>query len=235
MPDLALPTADGDMPAYEAGPGAGARAAIVVVQEAFGLNDHIKSVCDRLATEGYHVVAPAMFHRSDSPTFAYDDFAGLMPVMQALTVEGISTDLHATYGHLNGLGYTEESIGITGFCMGGTIALWAAYDRPLGAAATWYGSGITQGRFGMPALAELAPQLTTPWLGLFGDKDRGIPVDDVEILREAAAKAAFPTEVVRYPEADHGFNCDARPSYHEASANDAWQRMLTWFDTYLPS
>jgi carboxymethylenebutenolidase len=235
MPDLTLPTADGDMPAYEAGPGAGARGAVVVVQEAFGLNGHIKSICDRLADAGYHAVAPALYHRSGAPVVAYDDFASVAPVMQALGVEGISTDLHATYGYLRSLDYDEERTAITGFCMGGTVTLWAAQDRPLGAAVTWYGGGVANGRFGMPSLAEMAPLLTTPWLGLYGDHDKGIPVADVEVLREAAARAAFPTEIVRYADADHGFNCNERASYHEASAADGWQRMLTWFDTYLPS
>jgi carboxymethylenebutenolidase len=85
----------------------------------------------------------------------------------------------------------------------------------------------------MPALVELAPQLQTPWLGLFGDQDQTIPVDQVEALRTAAASASVPTEIVRYADAEHGFHCDARSSYHEASAKDAWTRALQWFDTYL--
>ncbi len=85
----------------------------------------------------------------------------------------------------------------------------------------------------MPPLAELAPNLQTPWLGLFGDNDQSIPTDQVEMLRAAAAQAPVPTEVVRYADAEHGFHCDARSSYHEVSAKDAWERTLAWFDTHL--
>jgi carboxymethylenebutenolidase len=118
--------------------------------------------------------------------------------------------------------------------MGGSVVVLAAARHALGAAATFYGGGVTAGRFGIPPLAELAPDLQTPWLGLFGDEDQSIPVDQVEALREAAKKASVPTEVVRYPEAGHAFHCDARDdAYHEASAKDAWRRTLDWFDAHL--
>jgi carboxymethylenebutenolidase len=103
----------------------------------------------------------------------------------------------------------------------------------VGAAVTFYGGGVSQGRFGFPPLVELAPRLRAPWLGLYGDQDQGIPVADVEALRAATATSAPPTEVVRYPDAAHGFNCDQRASFHAASADDAWARMLAWFDRYL--
>ena len=86
----------------------------------------------------------------------------------------------------------------------------------------------------MPPLVDLAAGMKTPWLGQFGDQDTGIPVDQVEALREELKKANVPTEIVRYPEAVHGFNCDERDSYHEASAKAAWQRTLDWFGKYLP-
>jgi carboxymethylenebutenolidase len=85
----------------------------------------------------------------------------------------------------------------------------------------------------MPPLVELAADLKTPWLGLFGDLDQSIPVEDVEALRKAVAVAPVPTEVVRYPEADHGFHCDARSSYHQESAEDGWKRTVEWLATHL--
>ncbi|MHB8452253.1 MAG: dienelactone hydrolase family protein, partial [Mycobacteriales bacterium] len=94
---------------------------------------------------------------------------------------------------------------------------------------TFYGGGVSAGRFGLPSLVDMAPGLKTPWLGLYGDLDQGIPVEQVESLRDAIAKAPVPTEIVRYPEAGHGFHCDARDSYHQPSAGDAWQRTLDWF------
>lgn len=231
--DLTLTTSDGPVPAAEAVPAGTARGAVVVIQEAFGLNGHIRNLCDRLAAEGFHAVAPALFHRQGNPIFAYDDIQGLMPVMGALTAEGIGTDLDACYAHLEAAGFPRSRIGIVGFCMGGTVVAWAAWRDALGAAATFYGGGVSQGRFGFPPMLDIAPDFKTPWLGLFGDEDRGIPVDDVEALRVAASKAPVDTEVVRYPGADHGFNCDDRPQYHEAAAKDAWQRTLDLFGSRL--
>ena len=124
--------------------------------------------------------------------------------------------------------------GIVGFCMGGSITCAVAAEDAYGAAVTYYGSGVHKGRFGFAPLAELAPHLGSPWLGLYGDLDPGIPIEQVEDLRSAAATAPVPTAVVRYAEAGHGFHCDARPaSYHEQSAKDAWVRTLDWFERYL--
>jgi carboxymethylenebutenolidase len=93
---------------------------------------------------------------------------------------------------------------------------------------------VTKGRFGFPPLVELAPSLQAPWLGLYGDRDRGISVEEVEALRHAAAQAPVATEIVRYPDAEHGFNCDDRPAaYHAEAAADAWRRMLGWFAAHL--
>ena len=110
---------------------------------------------------------------------------------------------------------------VVGFCMGGSVSFFAAARWPLGAAASFYGGGLTEGRFGIPPLIDVAATLQTPWLGLFGDQDQSIRVDQVEALRTAVAKASVDTEIVRYSDAEHGFHCDARDSYHEASAKDA--------------
>ena len=232
MPDLVLPTADGDMPAYEATSGT-SRAAVVVLQEAFGLNDHIKSVCDRVAAAGYYAVAPALFHRQGSPVFAYDDFASLGPVFQALKGDDIHADVDATLAWTASQGFSENQTGIVGFCMGGTVALVTATRHELGAAVTFYGGGVAEGRFGFPSLVEAAPKLRSPWLGLYGDLDKGIPVEDVEQLRKAAQRSIEFVDLVRYPEADHGFNCNDRGSFHAESASDAWRRMLLWFDRFI--
>jgi carboxymethylenebutenolidase len=197
------------------------------------VNAHIRAVSDRIADAGYHAVAPALFHRSGSPTFDYGDLASVMPVMKDLHADSVRDDVTAALDHLAAAGFSQASIGITGFCMGGTVALWAAAEWQLGAAVTWYGGGVAQGRFGFPPLVDVAPRLRTPWLGLFGDKDQGIPVDDVEHLRTAATSAPVATEIVRYAEADHGFNCDERPSYHPEAAADGWGRMLAWFEGNL--
>ena len=143
--------------------------------------------------------------------------AGLMPAYAA------RPDAHAT------------AAVIVGFCMGGSIALFAAVAYPLGAAVTFYGGGVAEGRFGFPSLIELASGLTTPWLGLYGDKDQGIPSDQVEALRTAAGRSGVPSEIVRYPDAGHGFHCDARPAaYSPVAARDAWARAVSWLRLHLP-
>lgn len=232
--EIVLATADGDMPAYLATPDGEARAAVVVVQEAFGVTPHIESICRRLAEARYTAIAPALFHRVGSPVLEYGDFEAVRPAMMSLTAGGIAIDLDAVFADLAQRGFSEQRTAIVGFCMGGTLALFAATQWRLAAAVTFYGGGVAQGRFGFPSLLDLAPELRSPWLGLYGDLDQGIPVDEVEALRRVAAKAPVPTEIVRYAEAGHGFNCNDRPdAYHEASAADAWQRTLAWFDRHL--
>ena len=214
-------------------PSATPKGAVIVIQEAFGVNDHIEDVCRRFAEEGWLAVAPHLFHRTGDPKLGYTDFGQLMPHMQALTKEGVLADVDAAIAEVSRQGIPPKKTGIVGFCMGGTVTLIADAERDLGAAVTFYGGGVKEGRFGFPPLVEEAPHLRAPWLGLFGDLDKGIPVEQVEELRTAAASSGQPTEIVRYPEADHGFHCDQRESYHATSATDAWRRTLEWFGRYL--
>lgn len=234
MPETVnLTTPDGEMAIYDVTPEAEPKGAVIVIQEAFGVNDHIEDVTRRFAAAGYRAVAPHLFHRSGDPRLGYDDFDQVMPQMQALTAAGIGDDLDATLAYLSGAGIGPEKVGIVGFCMGGTVSFFAATRYRLGAAVTFYGGGVGTGRFGYPSQVEEGAKLQTPWLGLYGDQDKGIPVDEVEQLRTAVASAPVEAEIVRYSEADHGFHCDARPSFHQASAGDAWKRTLDWFGRHL--
>jgi len=214
-------------------PAGDARGAVIVLQEAFGVNDHIRSVASRFADAGYLAVAPRLYHRSGDPELGYEDMREVMPFIMQLQADEIEADLEATLGHLAGLGFEQSRIAVVGFCMGGSISFVAGSFWKLGASVSFYGGGITQSRFGFPPLFDLAPTLQTPWLGLFGDLDTSIPTNEVEGLEKAVANAAPDTEVVRYPEANHGFHCDARDSYHEASAKDAWQRTLSFLEGHL--
>ncbi|MGH9078264.1 MAG: dienelactone hydrolase family protein [Acidimicrobiales bacterium] len=227
------------MAAYQAEPEAGqppgqARGGVVVVQEAFGVTAHIESVCRRLAAAGWTAVAPALFHRQGAPVLRYDDYASVSPLMAGLEADGIRADIGAALDHLESCGFGPGRSAIVGFCMGGTIAFHTAVDRPLGAAASFYGGGLAEGRFGFPPQLERAKSLRTPMLGLYGDRDRSIPPDQVEALRQALAGARVPAQLVRYPDAEHGFNCDHRPEvYNPQAAGDAWGRTLDWFAAHV--
>jgi carboxymethylenebutenolidase len=222
------------MSCYEARPAEPASRAVVVVQEAFGVNSYIEGVTDRFAEAGFDAVAPHFFHRAGGGTAPYDDFAKVIPLYEGLTDDGILMDLDAAFAHLNVLGHVAGSIGLVGFCFGGRVSFLAAARRAFGAAVGFYGGGIVTPRFPQfPALVGESTTLRTPWLGLFGDEDGSIPVEDVEALRTALRDAPVPTEVVRYEGAEHGFFCDQRPSFHPDASDDAWPRTLAWFGNHL--
>ncbi len=230
-----LETPDGAMPTYEATPEGTPRGGVVVIQEAFGVARHIEQICERLAAAGWTAIAPALFHREGSPVFSYDtDFSEIRPVMGRLNREGLAADLAAALDYLAAAGFSGTRRAIIGFCMGGAVSLFAGTQHELGAAVTFYGGGVTEGRFGLPGLIELAPSLKAPWLGAYGDRDASIAIEEVEGLRAAAARATVETEVVRYADAEHGFNCDDRPAVdNPEAAADAWARALAFFDAHV--
>jgi carboxymethylenebutenolidase len=230
---LTRETVDGPMELLVAEPSGPVRGGVVVIQEAFGLTDHIGRICERLAAVGWLAVAPALFHRTGSPVFGYGDLAEVAPHFLAIGADGLRTDVGIAIDVLAEAGVAPRHRGIIGFCMGGTVALWAATEFELGAAVSFYGGGVLDGRFGLPSLVELAPTLRAPWQGHYGDLDRSIPVVQVEALRVAADRAAVPTELYRHADAEHGFNCDDRDAFEPASAAAAWQRSLDWFDQHL--
>jgi len=230
-------TGDGPLNLYEARPDGAARGGVVVVQEAFGLTSHIQDVTHRFATAGYHAVAPELFHRAGGGTVPYGSaLEELLPKFAHLTDEGILADVDVALDHLRSAGFGNARIGTVGFCFGGRATFLVARNRALGAAVGFYGGGIVRpGRFpGFNPLVDQAGSLQTPWLGLFGDEDASIPVEDVERLRaELDAHAPVAHEIVRYPGAGHGFHCDQRDDYVESAAQDAWARTLAWLDAHL--
>jgi carboxymethylenebutenolidase len=234
--DVTVSTESGPMRLYEARPSAGPRGGVVVIQEAFGVNPHIEDVTLRAAAAGYHAVAPDMFHRSGPGSIVeYGHFDKVIEFFTAVANDdNILADVDVALEHLRNAGFADNQIGIVGFCFGGRVTFLTAARRALGAAVGFYGGGIVNARFPQfPALVGEAATLRTPWLGLFGDQDASIPVDDVEQLRAALKEAPVDAEVVRYPEAGHGFHCDKRDDYRADDARDAWARCLQWFDTHL--
>jgi carboxymethylenebutenolidase len=225
-----LDTTDGPMRLYEAVPDT-ARGGIVVVQEAFGVNAHIEDVTRRFADAGYHTVAPDLFHRAGGGTAEYGDWDTVMKLYGSVSGDAsVLADVDAALDHLRAAGFPDENIGIVGFCFGGRVTFMVSLERALGAAVGFYGGGIVTARFPQfPTLVERVTELRTPWLGLFGDDDQSIPVEDVETLRAALVGTPVETEIVRYPDAGHGFHCDVRDSYAPEAAADAWSRTLDWF------
>jgi carboxymethylenebutenolidase len=230
---IAIETPDGSMSAFLAVPEREPRGGVVVVQEAFGLTGHIRRVAEALAADGWLAIAPALFHRSDEQIFGYSDYDKLGPVIMKLTRETIESDIDVAIELLAARGIAENATGIIGFCLGGSVTLATAARRELGAAVTFYGGGLADGRFGLDAGIDTAAHLRTPWLGLYGDLDEHISVDDVERVRVAAASSPVDSQVVRYADADHGFHCDERPSFHAESSSDAWQRTLTFLAEHI--
>lgn len=230
-------TPDGELALYEATPDGSARGGVVVIQEAYGVTTHIQDVTRRFAAAGYHAVAPDVFHRAGGGTVAYGSpLEELLPKFAGLTDDGILNDVDAALDHLRAAGFTDAQIGTVGFCFGGRATFLVSLHRALGAAVGFYGGGIVRpGRFpGFAPLVDRTGDLQTPWLGLFGDEDASIPVDDVERLRaELTDKARVDHEVVRYPDAGHGFHCDQRADYVEGAAKDAWDRTLAWLERHL--
>ena len=213
------------LPAYVARPKGGSRhAAIIVVNEIFGIHDYIKDICRRLAKLGYVAIAPDFFYRSGANLPAMSSIEQIRPIVMQATPEQVDGDVRAASGWLKGRSFVKgDRIGITGFCWGGAV-VWrsAMVDPDIRAGVAWYGQ--------LKPLIPRAAELKAPVLGLYGALDQGIPQADVEAMR-AALKAAGKTgsDLRVYPDAQHGFHADYRASYNEADAKDGWARMLAHF------
>ena len=215
--------------------------AVIVIQEAFGVNDHIVKVCDRFAANGYVAVAPAIFHREHpNPKLGYtpEDFDRAINVyMAALNDEEIVQDVNATINFVQ-KEYQRtvgQKVGIVGYCVGGRITYLAATSCPgLDAAVAYYpGRVLAPMGEGNPAPIELTGNIKIPLMGQFGDQDANPTPDDVRLIEERLDAAGVSYDFKMYEGAGHGFNCDDRDSYHAAAAEDAWARTLGFFDQHL--
>src|SRR6478609_2305688 len=187
--DQQVDTPDGPMRCYEAIPDGEPAGAVVVIQEAFGVNPHIEDITRRVAAAGYHAIAPAMFHRTGGAVVPYGDFGPVIEHFIGIgSDDSIMIDVDAALGYLRGLGFADNQIGLVGFCFGGRVSFLVSTQRAIGAAVGFYGGGIVTAPFPQfPSLIDRTPSLKTPWLGLFGDLDTSIPVEDVERLRAELA------------------------------------------------
>jgi carboxymethylenebutenolidase len=229
---VTLAVADGStMQAFVARPERpGPSPGIMLFQEAYGVNAHIKDVAGRFAGAGYTVIAPELFHRSAPPGFesAYSDFGAVQPHMQALTIDGLEADIRAVHAWLStDPGTDPRRLGSVGFCMGGRVSFVAATSVRLSGAVAFYGGRIA------PALLDRAPHAQAPILFFWGGRDKHIPPADRRAVVEALGAAGKPYVTVEFSEADHAFFCDARPSYHPASARQAWALTLAFLEDWL--
>ena len=241
--EVRYPAPDGfDLPAYVARPrGDGPFPVVVVVSEIFGVHEYIRDVCRRLAREGYAAIAPAFFVRVADPAGA--EMARVQEIVAAAGYEQVMGDIAATLDWASQqLWANADKVGVTGFCWGGKV-VWQAAARfaAIDAGAAWYGrlapppnATPEQIEAGRPWPVDLADDLKAPVLGLYGEADRGIPLDSVEAMRRALQRAGqADSRIEVYPGAPHGFHADYRDSYRAGDAADGWSKLLALFEGRL--
>ncbi|MGX5661917.1 dienelactone hydrolase family protein [Diaphorobacter nitroreducens] len=223
-----------DVRAYRAAPqGKTGLPVVLVISEIFGVHEYIADVCRRLAHEGYLAVAPDLFARQGDPR-AYSEVAKLMSELVSKVPDAqVMADLDGAVQWAGAHGGDLQRVGITGFCWGGRITWLYAAHGPVKAGVAWYGRLVGQASALNPKHpVDLAPILKAPVLGLYGEKDAGIPLDTIDKMKSALSEgsaAAKASRFVVYPDAPHAFHADYRPSFRKEAAQDGWKRTLAWF------
>lgn len=213
---FALPGQEGDMPG------------LILLQEAFGVNHHIQNVAERLCTEGYAVIAPDLYHRTAKRLeVPYTNIEEAIQHNKAITKEGLKQDLQAVYDCFQQMeNIRKDKIGSIGFCMGGRASFLANASLPLEVAVSFYGGGVHQ-------WADEAPNIHGAHLFFWGGKDKHIAWEHREAILKAMEKAEKEYTHVLFSDADHGFHCDERESYHPLAAKEAWALTTAFFDFRL--
>jgi len=230
--DTKIEVSDGDMPDYYARPaGVSNPPVIVVAMEIFGLQEYIKDVTRRLAKLGALAVAPDYYFRKGVDLTKISEIKDLLPIVNSKPDAELLSDLDATVAWAKSQGGDTARLGIIGFCRGGrTVWEYAAHSGTLKAGAAFYGAPIDPPNPLWPkSPMQLAPEMKAPVLGLYGGADTGIPVAQVEQLKEMLAANKKAAEFKVYPDAPHGFHADYRTSYRKEAAEDAWNQMQAWF------
>jgi carboxymethylenebutenolidase len=234
--EVQVKTSDGQIPAYRAMPEKGRGLPVVlVVQEIFGVHEHIKDLCRRLAKSGYFAIAPEMYARQGDVSKLENIQEIIKTVVSKVPDAQVMSDLDAAVAYAKSSGRADTGkLAVTGFCWGGRIVwLYSAHSDQVRAGAAWYGRLVGDTNPLQPKNPiDVAAQLKAPVLGLYGEADQGIPLDSIEKMRAAIKAANGNSEIVVYPKAPHGFNADYRPSYRKADAEDGWKRMLAWFKQF---
>ncbi|MEH2356922.1 dienelactone hydrolase family protein [Nostoc sp.] len=227
-----IPVKDGEIPAYRAAPATGDNFPIVlVIQEIFGVHEHIQDITRRFARLGYLAIAPELFVRQGDVS-KLSNIDEIRPIVAKVPDAQVLSDLDSTveWAKKSAKG-NGEKLGITGFCWGGRITwLYAAYNPQVKAGVAWYGRLVGDATELQPKYpVDIASKLTVPILGLYGGKDTGITLDTVEQMRDRLQSSSSKSEIIVYPNAPHAFFADYRPSYREKEAQDGWKRLLAWF------
>lgn len=230
--EVSIPVSDGTVPAYRAKPqGKGPFPVILVIQEIFGVHEHIKDVCRRFAREGYLAVAVELYARQGSAA-SYTEVSKLISDLVSKVPDAqVLSDLDAAAAWAGKDGGDAARLGVTGFCWGGRATwLYVAHNQKVKAGVAWYGRLTGTPTALQPLIpVNLVQKINAPVLGLYGGKDGGIPLADVERMREVLAAAQQTRSQIHvYPEAPHAFFADYRPSYRPDNAKDAWKRCLDW-------
>jgi len=228
MVEIAAP--DGKIPAYRAYPdGKPAAPTVLVIPEIFGVHEHIRDVCRRLAKLGYYAIAVEFFIRHGDVRTA-PDMAGVQAIVGQTPDAQVMSDCDAAVAFAKSEGAMTDRLAITGFCWGGRVVwLYAAHNPALKAGVAWYGRVTGPKDDKRPAHpADMAEKIKSPILGLYGGQDQGIPADGVQKFAAAVNAAGGKAEIVVYPDAPHAFHADYRPSYREAAAKDGWARLQAW-------
>ncbi len=230
-----IPVSDGVIPGYRARPAGKTRAPVIlVVHEVFGVHEHIRDICRRFAKLGYYAIAPSLYARFGDP--GKYDLAHAHELMMDIVVKvpdaEVMSDLDAALRYAGGEGADTARLGITGFCWGGRIVwLYSAHNHAVKAGVAWYGPLAGQPNPLRPQTAiDLAAQVKEPVLGLYAGLDPNITAADIAAMRQAlTASGNTASRIDVFPDAQHGFFADYRPSYNEADAKEGWARALAWF------
>jgi carboxymethylenebutenolidase len=230
--EVKIATKDGDIPAYRAMPASGKSfPVILVVQEIFGVHEHIKDVARRFAKLGYMAIAPELYHRQGDVSKLTDNKEIFAKVVNKVPDSQVMSDLDSTVAWAGKNGGNVDKLGITGFCWGGRITwLYTAHNPNVDAGVAWYGRLVGDKSDMTPSHPiDLVDKINAPVLGLYGGADAGIPNDTVERMNAALKKAGKKSEIHLYPDTPHAFHADYRPSYRKGQADDGWKRAVEWF------
>jgi carboxymethylenebutenolidase len=233
--EVKIAVRDGEIPGYRAMPAGGTNLpTVLVVQEIFGVHEHIKDICRRLAKAGYLAIAPELYARQGDVS-KLSDFDQIRPIVAKVPDAQVMSDLDAAAAWAVKNGGDPAKLAVTGFCWGGRITwLYVAHNAKVRAGVAWYGRVAGPTSELTPANPiDLVAKINAPVLGLYGGADAGIPNDTVDKMREALKAAGKKSEIRTYPDTPHAFHADYRPSYRKEAAEDGWKRLLDWFRKYV--